>query len=120
MHAPQARWIVLISGDTDRDHPFAGDHVKGERMACVGGPRREQEPVRPTIAFTCKMNRIQLGEHRCSSSEAVSVGTGEKVLFRHDRKSASARASIVSGVANICTRLVWSSYWRLSICVVRT
>ena len=83
MHAPQARWIVLISGDTDRDHPFAGDHVKGERMACVGGPRREQEPVRPTIAFTCKMNRIQLGEHRCrSSSEAVSVGTGEKVLFR--------------------------------------
>ena len=72
-----------MSGDTDCDHPLAGDHVKGERMACVGGHRREQEPVRPTIAFTCKINRIQLCKHRCrTSSEAVSAGTGEKVLFR--------------------------------------
>ena len=71
-----------MSADTDRDHPLAGDHVEGERMACVGSHRREQEPVRPTVAFACEMNRIQLGEHRCrTSSEAVSAGTSEEVLF---------------------------------------
>ena len=71
-----------MSGDTECDHPLAADHVKGERMTCVGGHRREEEPVRATIAFTGKMNCIQLCKDRCRTSSEGVAGTGEKVLYR--------------------------------------
>ena len=66
-------------------HAFVVLPSGGGGGVCAAGPmdRPHQRQRRAHgLRLRAKMNRIQLGEHRCSSSEAVSVGTGEKVLFR--------------------------------------